>query len=49
MLLQIMDLVKDPGVEFAFPTRTLQIANAAGTLAARQKSEASVVGFIGRS
>ena len=27
VLLQIMDLVKDAGVEFAFPTRTLQIAN----------------------
>ena len=27
VLLQIMDLVRDAGVEFAFPTRTLQIAN----------------------
>ena len=28
VLLQIMDLVRDAGVEFAFPTRTLQITNA---------------------
>ncbi len=49
VLLRIMDVVKDLGVDLAFPTRTLQIANAAGTVAARQKSEASVVGFIGRS
>ena len=49
VLLRIMDLVKDMGVDLAFPTRTLQIADAAETVAARQKSEASVVGFVGRS
>ena len=27
VLLQIMDLVRDAGVEFAFPTRTLQVTN----------------------
>ena len=29
MLLQIMDLIRDAGMEFAFPTRTLQVANPA--------------------
>ena len=51
VLLQIMDLVKDAGVEFAFPTRTLQIGNAdAGEKApARPVQEASVVGFVSRT
>ena len=37
LLLQIMDLVKDAGVDFAFPTRTLQIANATDQVAVRQQ------------
>jgi MscS family membrane protein len=36
VLLQIIDLVKDAGVQFAFPTRTLQITNATEKVAARQ-------------
>jgi MscS family membrane protein len=51
VLLQIMDIVKDLGLEFAFPTRTLQIGNAsAGEKApARPAQEASVVGFVSRT
>jgi MscS family membrane protein len=51
VLLQIMGIVKDLGLEFAFPTRTLQIGNAsAGESApARPAQEASVVGFVSRS
>ena len=49
MLLRIMDLVKDAGVELAFPTRTLQIANVAEKVATRPTPDASVVGFVGRT
>lgn len=37
LLLQIMDLVKNAGVDLAFPTRTLQIANATDQVAVRQQ------------
>ncbi len=51
VLLQIMDIVKDLGLEFAFPTRTLQIgnANAGEKTPARPTQEASVVGFVSRT
>jgi len=51
VLLQIMDIVKDLGLEFAFPTRTLQIGNAnTGEKApSRPVQEASVVGFVSRT
>jgi MscS family membrane protein len=51
VLLQIMDIVNELGLEFAFPTRTLQIGNAnAGEKApARAVQEASVVGFVSRT
>jgi len=49
VLLQIMDLVKDAGVEFAFPTRTLYIENGCGGSAARAASERMVSAFAGRS
>lgn len=35
VLLQIMDLVEDAGVEFAFPTRTLQVTNTTEKMTAR--------------
>jgi MscS family membrane protein len=51
VLLQIMDVIKDLGLEFAFPTRTLQIGNAntAERAPARPAQEASVVGFVSRT
>jgi MscS family membrane protein len=51
VLLQTMDIVKELGLEFAFPTRTLQIGNAdTGEKApARPVQEASVVGFVSRT
>ena len=49
VLLQIMDLVRDAGVEFAFPTRTLQIANGTGGSTARSASDRMVSAFVGRS
>ena len=42
VLLQIMDLVKDAGVEFAFPTRTLYIENGTGGSTARPASDRMV-------
>ena len=49
VLLQIMDLVKDAGVEFAFPTRTLYIENGTGDSAARPVPDRLVSAFAGRS
>jgi MscS family membrane protein len=49
VLLQIMDLVKDAGVEFAFPTRTLYIENGTGGSAARTAPDRLVSAFVGRS
>ena len=49
VLLQIMDLVKDAGVEFAFPTRTLYIENGTGGATARAASDRMVGAFVGRS
>lgn len=52
VLLRIMDIVKDLGLEFAFPTRTLQLGNTnAGEKApaTRPVQEASVVGFVSRT
>ena len=49
VLLQIMDLVKDAGVEFAFPTRTLYIENGTGSSAARPAPDRLVSAFVGRS
>jgi MscS family membrane protein len=49
VLLQIMDLIKDAGVEFAFPTRTLQIANAAEKVTPRPTSDGSLIGFVRRT
>ena len=49
VLLQIMDLVKDAGVEFAFPTRTLYIENGTGGSTARSASDRMVSAFAGRS
>jgi hypothetical protein len=44
-----MDLVRDAGVEFAFPTRTLQIANNAERVTPRPTPDGSVVGFVRRT
>jgi MscS family membrane protein len=49
VLLQMMDLVKDAGVEFAFPTRTLYIENGTGGSAARPVPDRLVSAFAGRS
>ena len=49
VLLQIMDLVKDAGVEFAFPTRTLYIETGTGGSAARAAPDRLVSAFVGRS
>jgi MscS family membrane protein len=49
VLLQMMDLVKDAGVEFAFPTRTLYIENGTGGSAARAAPDRLVSAFAGRS
>jgi MscS family membrane protein len=49
VLLQMMDLVKDAGVEFAFPTRTLYIENGPGSSAARPAPDRLVSAFVGRS
>ena len=49
ILLQIMDLVKQAGVEFAFPTRTLYIEDGAGNSAASSKPDRIVNAFAGRS
>ena len=49
VLLRIMDLVKDAGVEFAFPTRTLYIENSSGGATARSASDRTVGAFLGRS
>jgi MscS family membrane protein len=46
VLLQIMDLVRDAGVEFAFPTRTLQVANTTEKATTRPTPNGSVVGFV---
>jgi hypothetical protein len=43
------DLVKDAGVEFAFPTRTLQIANTTEKGTPRPTPDGSVVGFFRRT
>ena len=48
ILLQIMDLVKDAGVEFAFPTRTLYIEEGAGSSAARSTPDRVVSAFAVR-
>jgi hypothetical protein len=44
VLLRIMDVIKDAGVELAFPTRTLHIEAAAENVA-----PPSVLAFVGRS
>ena len=49
VLLQIMDLVKNAGVAFAFPTRTLYIENGTGGAAARTASDRVIGAFVGRS
>lgn len=49
VLLRIMDLAKDEGVDFAFPTRTLHVEHQAETAATRPASEGTVVGFVGRT
>jgi hypothetical protein len=41
--------VKDAGVEFAFPTRTLYIEDGTGSATARSASERMVGAFVGRS
>jgi MscS family membrane protein len=48
VLLQIMAIVEDLGVELAFPTRTLHLESTAAKATARP-SEASLIGFVGRS
>jgi hypothetical protein len=49
ILLQIMDLVKDAGVEFAFPTRTLYIEESAASSASSSTPDRIVNAFAGRS
>jgi MscS family membrane protein len=48
VLLRIMDLAKDEGVAFAFPTRTLYVEHPAETAASRPATEGAVIGFVGR-
>ena len=48
VLLQIMDLVRDAGVEFAFPTRTLQVANTTEKMTTRPTPNGSVIDFVRR-
>ena len=47
--LQIIDLVKDAGVVFAFPTRTLQVANTTDKIPTRPTPNGLVVGFVRQS
>ncbi|HET7881706.1 MAG TPA: mechanosensitive ion channel family protein [Acetobacteraceae bacterium] len=49
VLLKIMDLLNDAGVEFAFPTRTIQIDNAAQLAQAPPVRERYMREFAGRS
>jgi MscS family membrane protein len=49
LLLQIMDLVKDAGVEFAFPTRTLQITDSARRKSPQPQTDGTVIGFTPRT
>jgi MscS family membrane protein len=49
LLLQIMALLEDEGVELAFPTRTLHLATGAESAQARAAHEAPVIGFATRS
>ena len=49
LLLQIMDLVKDAGAEFAFPTRTLQITDSAQRISPRPQTDGTVIGFAPRT
>jgi hypothetical protein len=44
-----MDLVKEAGVEFAFPTRTLYIEDSAGSSASNSAPDRIVNAFAGRS
>jgi MscS family membrane protein len=48
VLLQIMDLVRDAGVEFAFPTRTLQVANPTEKMTTRPTPNGSVIDLVRR-
>ena len=48
VLLRIMDLVKDAGVAFAFPSRTLYVEHAADEAAVRPAADATVIGFVAR-
>jgi MscS family membrane protein len=45
VLLRIMDLAKDAGVAFAFPSRTLYVEHAADDIASRPTADATVIGF----
>jgi MscS family membrane protein len=49
LLLRIMDVVKEAGAEFAFPSRTLYIGNSGETAAAQPAPERLVSRFAGRS
>jgi MscS family membrane protein len=49
VLLRIIDLVKDAGVEFAFPTRTLYIESGSEGATAGSASDRMVGAFVGRS
>ncbi len=48
VLLRIMDLAKDAGVAFAFPSRTLYVEHAVDETAARPSADATVIGFAAR-
>jgi MscS family membrane protein len=49
ILLGIMNLLADAGVELAFPTRTLHLAGSAESTASRPKTVAASIGFGSRS
>ena len=49
VLLRIMDLVREMGVELAFPTRTVNVVPPADSAAVRSTAEAPVIGLVSRS
>jgi MscS family membrane protein len=49
ILLGIMNVLEDAGVELAFPTRTLHVASSAESTASRPKAVPAPIGFASRS
>jgi MscS family membrane protein len=49
VLLRIMDLAREMGVELAFPTRTINVVQPADSAAVRPSAEAPVIGLVSRT